>query len=298
MPYGQGPYAGVVYAGTGLAPLAPLSVKVTPAFGLALAAPASLVAGTSVSQAAMGLGTVPGAHNGTGTVLPSLQAAMGLSMAPGAALEVGTVIPRLQAAMGLGTGPGGLLRASMTLSLTATSAVGLGLSVIPHLGVAFTITSPAFGLGLKVTPVTQVEVALATQNLVSWAIGLSRPGKLVLYPIEPPVPPLTPDEEFPAWGFSDGVPGTTPESEFLDMSFDDPALVGARLKGDFLDLGYSDASMVAKAQGEPVDFGFNDSVSGVTPKAEPVAGMSFSDATTGTIPEGEPVDVSFSDAHP
>jgi hypothetical protein len=47
-----------------------------------------------------------------------------------------------------------------------------------------------------------------------------------------------------------------------------------------------------------VDFGFNDSVLGVTPKAPPVAGMGFNDIAQGTATEAEPVDVSFSDAHP
>ena len=178
--------------------------------------------------------------------------------------------------------------------------MGLVLSVNPQFGVSFLISSSAFGLVLKTTPVLEVEIDLTTpyQNLVGWAIGLSRPGKLIYYPIEPPVPPLTPDEEFPVWGFSDGVLGTSPESEFLDMSYSDPALVGIGAKGEFIDLGYSDASMVAKARGKPVDIGFNDSVSGVTPKAQPVPGMSFNDVTQGTTPEGEPVDVSFSDASP
>jgi hypothetical protein len=297
MPYGQGSYAGIIYAGIGAAPL---SVTITPAMGLAIAKPASLAVGaTVIAKTPLALGMGSGAHNSAGTVLPSLQAAIGLGTAPGASVTAGVTVPRLQVAMGLVVGPGGLLRPSMGLSLTGTPAQGLVLSVTPQFGVVHAIT-PALGLVLKTTPILQVEIVLVTpyQNLVSWAIGLSRPGKLVLYPDEPPVPPLTPDEEFPAWGFSDGVLGTTPESEFLDMSFDDPALVGVSVKGDFIDLGYSDASMVAKAKGEPVDFGFNDLVSGVTPKAEPVAGIGFSDATAGTTPEGEPVDISFSDAHP
>lgn len=296
MPYGQGSYAGIIYAGIGGASL---SVTVTPAMGLVLAPASVPAAGTSVTaKAPLVLGIGQGAHNRTGTVLPSFPVAIGLGMAPGAAVEAGTTILRSQVAMGLVVGPGGLLRPSMGLQVMGPPAQGLVLSVNPQFGVSFPLTNPALGLVLKITPITAVELDLTTQNLVGWAIGLSRPGKLIYYPIEPPVPPLTPDEEFPVWGFSDGVLGTSPESEFLDMSYSDPALVGIGAKGEFIDLGYSDASMVAKARGKPVDIGFNDSVSGVTPKAQPVPGMSFNDVTQGTTPEGEPVDVSFSDASP
>ena len=46
MPYGQGSYAGIIYAGIGGAPL---SVTVTPAMGLVLAPASVLAVGASVT---------------------------------------------------------------------------------------------------------------------------------------------------------------------------------------------------------------------------------------------------------
>jgi hypothetical protein len=295
MPYGQGPYAGIIYAGIGTAPL---SVTITPAMGLGMGGVPGPVAGITATRNTWALALAPGAYPMAGSVLPSLQAAMGLCVPSGASLEAGVAVPHLQAAWGLVVAPGGLLEPVMAIDQAAAVPFGLGLTTGPQVGVTFQAV-PAQGLVLPSAVMPQVEIVLVTTswNLVSWAIGLAQPGLPVYYPDLPPVPPLTSDEEFGAWFWQDGIEGTTPAAEPIDVSYSDPALVGALAQGDFIDLSYADSSLVATVQGNGLDLSFNDSSAGVTPEAEPVA-IGFNDVTQGSTPEAEPLDLSFSDAHP
>lgn len=93
-----------------------------------------------------------------------------------------------------------------------------------HAGVAVAITplsvtvSSALGLVLKTTPVPEVELSPVA---VGWAIGLSRPGKVVIFPNEPPVPSLSPGDLIGAWEWNDAIHGVTTQIEPVDASFSD-----------------------------------------------------------------------------
>jgi hypothetical protein len=239
VPYGQAPYAGVIYAGVGTAGL---SVTVTPAMGLALGSYATSVPPLVLTaHPGLALGVTSSPVNTTGAVLPSFQAAGGLCVTSGAPQAVGGVITPAQAATGLLMAPGSLLGASMGLDYAVAPFIGLGLSTGPQFGVAFVVGTPAMGLVFPTTPTLQVIIVPVVTKPVGWGLGLSQPGKPVLYPDIPPVPPLTPVEEFGAWAWDDAILGTTPESEPIDLSYSDAAPASTKAKGEPLDLSFSDA---------------------------------------------------------